>query len=359
MRKFFFKVHLYLSLILFPLAVVFGITGGLMAFEPEISNLAHAHLTYVTQAGKPLTVAQVTTKIHDYFPNDTVTEYYLSTSPGISYQVFTQNRKIYINQYTGDTLGTSTGPDGWDKFQNFIHQLHLRLAFRNNGDTGKTIMTWAGVGLFIILPSGIILWWRQKRISIRRNVKSRLVWFDVHSVTGIISFVFLMLLVITGITMGFERSTTPLMYKLTHSSPTPPPDLNIVPPPGATMITTDSAIAIARAALPGAVPFDINVPGPADAYQLRCRYPEDLTPGGRSMVFINPYSCKVLYAEGSRTAPAGTRWKIINRAIHTGDEWGIAGKTVMCLASLALVAQVITGLVMWLKRVYKRRRNAD
>jgi len=41
---------------------------------------------------------------------------------------------------------------------------------------------------------------------------------------------------------------------------------------------------------------------------------------------------------------------IANRAMHTGDIGGIPGKVIVSLASLAAVAQVSTGLLMWLRR---------
>ena len=95
---------------------------------------------------------------------------------------------------------------------------------------------------------------------------------------------------------------------------------------------------IARNAIPGTFPFQINVPGPKGAYQIRSRFPEDLTPGGRSRVIVDQYSGAVLFAEGSRTAPAGARIVIANRAIHTGDIFGIPSKFLMSLASLMAAA---------------------
>ena len=111
------------------------------------------------------------------------------------------------------------------------------------------------------------------------------------------------------------------------------------PPADPKPITPDQAIETARAALPSATPFSINIPGPKDAYFIRARYPEDLTGGGRSQVIVDQYSGKVLAAEGSRTAPAGSRIITANRAIHTGDIFGLPSKVIMSLASLTLMAQ--------------------
>jgi uncharacterized iron-regulated membrane protein len=355
MYKFFFKVHLYAAIVVCPFLLIFAITGSLMAFEPEIDHLVHAKLSYVEPGGKPISLAAMSEHVHTAFPKDTINSFYLSASPGISWQVNTNNRNVYANQYTGEILGMMTRQDFWGKAQQQIHQLHLRLAFRNNGDTGKSIMSWAGVILLIILPSGLVLWWKQKRVTVRWKEKPRLVWFDIHSLIGVFSFTFLMILAFTGVMIGFENKTAPMFYQLTGSKPNEIPDLKITAPVNAKPISPDSAMQIARTTLPGVIPFTINIPGPADAYDMRCRYPEDLTPGGRSRVILDPYSGKVLYAEGSRTAPAGTRLKVINRAIHTGDIFGVFSKIIVSLASLALGFQVISGLRMWWLRKSKKK----
>lgn len=358
MYKFFFKVHLYAAIIICPFLLIFAVTGCLMAFEPEIDHLLHAKLSYVQPGGKAFSLAAIGQKINQAFPKDTISGYNMSTSPDISYQVYTNRQVIYINQYTGKILGAMAGPDFWENTQQNIHSLHLRLAFRDKHNTGGSIMSWAGVILLVILPSGVVLWWKQKRVAVRWKEKPRLVWFDIHSLVGIVSFIFLFILAFTGIMIGFESKTTPMFYQLTGSKPTEMPDAKIVAPANAKPISPDSAMQVARTALPGAAPFNINVPGATDPYDIRCRYPEDRTPGGRSRVMLDPYSGKVLYAEGSRTAPAGTRLKVINRAIHTGDIFGMFSKIVMSLASLALGFQVISGLRMWWLRKWGKKNNA-
>ncbi|MDO3626376.1 PepSY domain-containing protein [Mucilaginibacter sp. BT774] len=354
MHKFVFKLHLYASLILCPLILVFAITGCFMAFEPEIDHWVHRKLSYVEPRRKALSIADIANTLNKEYPHDTIVGYHLSTFPGISYQVYTNIQTIYINQYNGKVLGTMAGPDFWQKAQNIIHQLHLRLAFRDNHDTGKLIMSWTGVVLLIILPSGLFLWWKQKRVSIRASGQSRQKWFDLHSMIGIFSFVFIMISVITGVIIGFENKTTPLLNRITSSKSIERPEFKIVPQTNVKQISPDRALQLARLTLPGASPFDINIPGQTEAYSIRCRYPEDLTPGGRSMVMIDPYSTKVLFIESSRTAPTGTRIKIANRAIHTGDIFGVPSKILGLLVCLALCSQIVSGARMWWLRKIKK-----
>ena len=98
------------------------------------------------------------------------------------------------------------------------------------------------------------------------------------------------------------------------------------------------------------------MPDPGEPYFLAARYPENLTPGGRSRIMIDPYTGKVLYALGSRTAPGGARLVNLNRAIHTGDIFGIPSKSILSLVSLLAVVQVISGVVMWWKGRKARER---
>jgi uncharacterized iron-regulated membrane protein len=131
------------------------------------------------------------------------------------------------------------------------------------------------------------------------------------------------------------------------------------PPPGAKPIPADQALEIAGNVLPGATPFAVILPEAQGAYRILLRYPEDRAPGGRSRVLVDQYSGQVLFAEGSRTAPAGARVAIMNRAIHIGDIFGLPSKTILSLASLLLVLQVISGLLMWWKRMSVKKRSGN
>lgn len=355
MRKFLFNIHLYLALIAGVFVLILGLTGCIMAFEPELDHLLHAGLSYVKPGAHRLSLVEIGAAVQKAFPGERPGGYLLSSDPGISVGVSTRRGVVAVNPYTGEVLGVR--PAGRD-FLSYVHQLHLRLLIANKADTGKDIVKWAGVVMLVLMVSGIYLWWPVKRVAIDRRATGRRFWFDLHNAIGIFSLAFLLLLTLTGVMIGFEETTVPLGYRLTGSQaskvPGPPP----APQAGARPITPDQAMEIARTAIPGTFPFQINVPGPKGAYQIRSRFPEDLTPGGRSRVVVDQYSGAVLFAEGSRTAPAGARIVIANRAIHTGDIFGIPSKFLMSLASLMAAVQVVTGVIMWWKRTRARQRAA-
>ena len=347
MRKFLFNLHLYLALAAGGFVVILGLTGAIMAFEPELDHVLHWKLSYVTPQGSPKPLAELGEAVSRAFPGEKPAGYLLPGSPDLSYLIATRRGQVAINPYTAEILGVR--PGGRD-FLAYVHQLHLRLLIGNRADTGKKIVSWAGVFLLCVLLSGLYLWWPLKRFTIQSGARGRRWWFDLHSATGAFSFLFLLLLTFTGLMIGFEEHTVPAFYRVTGSHPSQAPKIPPAPA-GARPIGVGQAMDIARTALPGTQPFQINVPGPKGAYQIRSRYPEDRTPGGRSRVVVDQYTGQVLFAEGSRTAPAGARMVIQNRAIHTGDIFGIPSKTLMSVACLMAVLQVISGLTMWLKRI--------
>lgn len=68
------------------------------------------------------------------------------------------------------------------------------------------------------------------------------------------------------------------------------------------------------------------------------------------MVIIDPCTAKPLFIRNSRTAPLVTRIVNTNRALHTGDIFGLPSKIILSLASLAIAILFFTGSIMWWKR---------
>ena len=344
MRKVIFQCHLIVALVCGVFVVIFGVTGAILAFEPEIDHLTHSHLFYVKPQGQMLSIAGWTAAANKVFPNEKPELYGLPPADDRSAYVAFDSGAVVVNPYTGEILGIRNGPTWLD----YVHQFHLRLGIQAESDYGKKIMSWMGFGMLFLAVSGLYLWWPVKRIRISGGADKRRFWFDLHNAVGIVSLVFLLLLSVTGIVIGFERTSTPLFYRITGSQPVRAPK---APPAaeGTPIITPDQAATIARGAVPEAVPILMRMN--QGMYTIAARFPEDRTPGGRTRIYVDAHTGQVLLADTSRTTAAGNRLVILNRAIHTGDIFGIPSKMVMSLASLAAVAQFVTGLMMWVKRI--------
>jgi len=348
-RRIVFTLHLVVGLAAAIFIAILGVTGSIMAFEDELDHLTHPALFKVAP-GVPLPLTQLGDRAIAAYPGHRLTGYGIGVSPDLSSYVGLQGVTVYVNPYTGAVLGTRTGPTWLSQ----VHQVHLRLLA---GDVGKTVMSWAGVALSLLSLSGLYLWWPIKRVSVNWQKGGRRRWFDLHNAVGIFAWVLIALLAVTGTAIGFESATRTLFYRITRSEPLPPPP-SIVPVPGARLLTPDEALAIARVAMPGAAPINVSAPAAKSSYRVGLRFPEDRTPGGRTRVFVNPYTGAIVQAESSRTTAAGTRLVTANRAIHTGDLFGMPTKILMSLGSLAAALQVISGTAMWLARIRKAPAGA-
>ena len=236
-----------------------------------------------------------------------------------------------------------------------IHQMHLRLLLTGKaGEVGHTVVAIASGVLVWLVASGLYLWWPLKRTRVKWGSSLRRVSFDLHNVVGIYTCVFLLVLAVTGIVIHFDGPTEQWLNQKAHATD-PMRTAQSTPVPGAKPISPDQALAIALAAVPGTKPNILMSPaGKNGAYRVNLYFPEDLT-GNRSWALIDQYSGRVIFAESSRAAVLGTRAIIQNRAIHTGQIWGLPTKILMSLCSIMLVVMVITGYYMWWKKLRSNR----
>jgi uncharacterized iron-regulated membrane protein len=351
MRKLLFNLHLYCALAAAIFVVIIGVTGSIMAFEPELDRLLNPSLFRVTPQGAPLPASALFRAAAAAYPGQRIGSIRLPQGPDESAQFGVKGKQVFLNPYTGAILGERAGAT----MLGTIHQLHLRLLM---GEAGSNVVTIATCVLLFLVISGIYLWWPLKRVTIATGAGARRFHFDLHNTAGIFSAAFLLILGATGVAVHFDNrledflhqraGTRRLVRKMTSEAPK-----------SAAPIDVDQAIQTALSAMPGTQALVVAPPANAKAaYLVALRFPEDLTPGGRSWVTIDQYDGKILSSQNSRTVAAGSRTIIWNRAIHTGDVYGLPTKTLMSLASLMLVVQAITGVYLWwIKLRARERRN--
>jgi len=109
---------------------------------------------------------------------------------------------------------------------------------------------------------------------------------------------------------------------------------------------------IAHQAMPFASVDSLTMPLNAKAaYTFVLRVPEETSGVAHSSVTVDPYTGKVLQTRNFLTDSQGYRWIRYNRSIHTGDIWGLPGHMLVSFSSLLLVTMVVTGLVIWWKKL--------
>jgi uncharacterized iron-regulated membrane protein len=350
MRKHLLFIHLAAAQIAGLFLIILGGTGCIMAFESELDRLLNPGLFHATPGTTPLPIAAIRAALAASYPQDHFSYLAIPTGPDETYAVQAHGQQIFINGYTGAVVGTRPLPT----LLNQIHTLHLSLFM---GRTGALLMGIAALMLLLLIATGLVLWWPGKRFAVNLHAAPARVIADSHHAAGIASAAFLVVLAITGAAITWNDSWAPWAFRVLGTAP-PVRDLPSTVLPGAHAISAEEAISAARRALPGAVPFALSLPATAGAYHVALRFPEDLTPGGRSWVNVDQYSGAILSVTSSRDPLAATGLVNLNRALHTGDVFGLPSKTVASLASLVLVLQVLSGWFMWWRKRQARRTPA-
>jgi uncharacterized iron-regulated membrane protein len=345
MRKLLFNFHLYFALIVGLFVVTIGVTGAILAFEEDLDRLFNPQFFHVQAAATPMPAADLFRAAEAAFPGQKINNLRLpqSATDTVMFRL-PGSKQAFLNPYTGQSLGTRNPNTNLQT----IHTIHQRLMMGKPGETFVTAVT--GVLLLLVI-SGLYLWWPLKRVSIKWSASARRIHFDLHNVAGICSAAFLLVLGVTGIVVHFDNDVEKYLHTRWGTKPIPRTAPSVVQP-GGKRITADKAIESAQAALPGTKALSIGIPGgPKGSYMVALRYPEDLTPGGRSWASVDQFSGQVNSVQSSRTAPAASRTIIVNRATHTGDIFGYPSKILVSLSSLMLVIQAITGYYLWWKKL--------
>lgn len=159
---------------------------------------------------------------------------------------------------------------------------------------------------------------------------------------------------VTGIVVHWDDETRMLVNRLANVTDTPLPKGDETVTSG-TRLDADKLAAIATASVPGARVTAMIGLGGYKALRITMKFPEDGTPSGRTNLYIDQVTGKVIYLQTSRTAPIGTRVaKLWNREIHTGDIGGLPTRIIASIASFSLPLLAITGPLIWWNR--KRRK---
>lgn len=344
-RRLILNVHLFIALTAGAFMVILGITGSIMEFEPELDRSLHPQLSYITPGRRVLSLTEIGDAVSRRFGDEPVVAYLPSLSPGLSSQVILPSGIAYVNQYTGEVLGERARGQ---TFLGYVRALHVRLA---GGDFGRTILKWSAPAMLLSLGSGLCLWWPIKQVRVRGKWGGRRLWFDLHNAVGILFLLPLAMLAVTGTVLGFEDQIAPVIYRLTGSHPMHA-TRSAVPEPAATAtpITPDDAVAIARACMPGAVPYRVQMPKYGGVYQVALLNQRDKIAGDRNVVVLDPHQGNVVSLSRSSDLSPGERILVMNEAIHTGSIFEMPSRIAVWLTSTAVFVQASSGLIMWLYR---------
>ncbi|MEN9519637.1 MAG: hypothetical protein RLZZ381_2225 [Cyanobacteriota bacterium] len=366
-RNLAFTIHRYLGLALGLLITLIGITGSLLVFEQEIDSwLVNQQIETITPQAEIVSSDRTFKTVQAAYPDWKIDSFSWNGNEKqpLKVNAIAPNSQdevgvylhgihtIFVNPYTGKILS-----DRAERFSyyRFLLNLHYRLFIP--GDTGMYATGIAGLLLFVMAITGIILWpgWRnfQAGFKIKWNAHIKRRNFDLHKVTGIIAATFLGIIAITGFLICFYNWSVPITHAVTFS---PQPNneeetlvVNVNPQSDSSRAKLDILLQQAIKALPDLQVGEIYVPAsstdPVEVYSKSYA----------QTIYLDPYTAKVLKIQGSSQEKSlGDR--LVNSWIplHFGTFGGLSTRILYVFVGLSPTILFTTALIM-----YRLRRRPE
>jgi uncharacterized iron-regulated membrane protein len=255
---------------------------------------------------------------------------------------------VFVNPRTGEILGDRPY---WD-FMQLTYWFHAELLgpFMGRGYLGII-----GFTILFLSITGLVYWWPKVgrwaaafRIATDRGGNRLL--RDLHTVSGAVIAIALILSSFTGVFMCYEAVIMTAFRAIGFARATSPPLPSHATQQGRE-ISVGAAVQAAERAFPGYFPASIVVPVAGSH-----RYLVEMMPLHKSRIWwtgeatIDAATGQILGAFDPRTQPAGNSIVLWVIFFHNGQMFGWPGRLLVMAEGLALAGLCVTGPWLWLIR---------
>ncbi|EKN45029.1 MULTISPECIES: PepSY-associated TM helix domain-containing protein [Pseudomonas syringae group] len=382
--------HFYAGLFVAPFMILLSLTGMIYLFKPQLDNLMYSDLLSVTPAHHQINADELQHRVLSTYPQAAISKYFppVSAEGSAQFVILDEGREVnvFIDPYRGEILGTQ---DAKQNLQAIARALHGELMIGTVGD--RLIELAAGWGIMLVI-SGLYLWWpRGSRVAgvlwPRLTARGRVLWKDLHAVTGFWGSLILLFMLLSGMTWtgmwgkqyaavwntfpaamwtDVPKSTQMAGELNTASAQTVPWAMENTPMPQSTgehaehmhqhgMSAGPAApkislqqvvdIATAKGIAPG---YSITAPKTAEGVFTVSVFADD--PRNDATLHIDQYSGKVLADVGWQDYSLVSRATEMGVMLHEGKFFGWINQVLIFLACLMILLSAVSGLVTWWKR---------
>ncbi|MDH7460976.1 PepSY-associated TM helix domain-containing protein [Chitinophagaceae bacterium 26-R-25] len=281
-----------------------------------------------------------------------------------------QMKNFYVNPYSGKVLGDAQTPAA--KFFLFVMQFHRWLLIDNH-DIGAAITGTAAILMILLQITGMMLWfpakiksWKKKHLwkqgfVVKRNASGKRFNFDLHKAIGFYTFLFIIIMAITGPVMGFDWYKAGFskalgvkpMKKGQENEMKSAANTDSLPP-----ITIATALAKSNEALTGDFTTKISLPKDSDGIITVQKNKEGFFASpAADRLMIDQYTAQVMKVERFAEKTTGQKIVTLAKAIHTGEIFGTFSKIFYFIACLFATSLPITGVIIWWGRRNKTAKK--
>ena len=352
LRKIWFQVHKWIGLLLAALIIPISLSGAALVWHDGLDALVNPHRyavspgervlppsAYVVAARRALGGEALIASIR--YPEHRGSPVVVTAvePAGDAGRGPPPRTSVWLDPGTARVLDRGPANAGLVRF---LHVLHGSLQLPG---TGRQIVGWVGVFMFLSCLTGLWLWWPVTG-SLRRGFRwkrQNATSANLHHQMGFWILLPLAILSFTGAWISFpgpfsrfEANPPPTTTAAPAGPAWPAPALPLVDP----RVTADSALAAARPFAAGPL---VSLTWPTG--QTHTWKAVFARPGGQTEV-------EIAYATGDVKPPPPprpeTRARLMRR-LHDGTGMGWVWQTVIFLGGLVPAALAVTGIIMWLR----------
>jgi uncharacterized iron-regulated membrane protein len=363
------KIHLWLGLTSGLVVLFLGITGCMLAFQREIEMLTVPSQYVKPQQGNLVPPSRIYTLATKALPNKVAHSVTYGEKNKAAVVSFYHDDPeyyylVYVNPYTGKVLKVKN----MDRdFFRIIVDGHFYLWLPPN--IGKPIVASATLIFFVMMVTGIILWWpknkaaRKQRFSVKWDAKWRRVNYDMHNVFGFYMSWVAIFIAITGLVWGFEWVANSI-YWVTSGGKQPIAFYEPVSkkPEIAREPVIDKLWQKMQVEYKGIESMEVHYPQTDLSSIEIAANPDASTYWKADYRYFDQYTMEEkevthTYGKFGNTKIAD-KISRMNYDIHVGAALGVPGKIMAFFASLLAASLPVTGVYIWWGRRNKKPKLA-
>lgn len=362
-RKIILKIHLWLGLSTGLVVFIVSITGAMYCFAPELQQLTQPYRSVAIQNTRFLPASALIAIAEKQVPDKKAKRLYYGQPNKAAYALFFDKDgyyyTVFMNPYDGTVLKTKNMRKD---FYTIILYLHFTLLI----PYGQEIVGWSTLIFFVMIISGIILWWprnkaaKKARFTIKWGTSPKRMNYDLHNVLGFYSSWILLFTVFTGLIWAFDGFAA-AVYKITgQKNSVIQQKMPVSNASQQNIMVADKAIDKVWYQLEHEMKdtyqaVELMVPQTDSAAILVRANPSEKIFYKTDYRYFDQYSGKEFegaygWGKYSDVKTLSDRIQRMNYDIHIGAVLGYPGRIAVFLAALVAASLPITGLLIWLGR---------
>ncbi|MEL7159840.1 MAG: PepSY-associated TM helix domain-containing protein, partial [Bacteroidota bacterium] len=380
-KKVFAWLHLWIGLVAGLVVLVSMLGAAGFVWEEELTDWWYGDLVYSGAQGETtLTPSTLLDRVHSAYPGKTFNGLSVERDPSRNWSVRTFKKAeepgwtwasgieyylvVYVDPYSGEVAGHIDKRTDWITALRFLHQ-NLLL----KGDIGREIVGAAALMMIFLALSGLVLWWPKnrkvlkQRLKIKWRAKFKRVNWDLHSVGGFYTYLFLIFFAATGLVWSYKWWSNGI-YRMLGDDPK-----TVFQRPDAPAITgeesatiLDLALADAQKQQPAWERIRLNGVPPGrekGTVSAGVEYTGTTWWDASDRYYYHPATGELHFALRQGDKTTGEKWRNSNYEMHVGSIYGLPTKIIAFVCALFFAFLPVSGFLIWWGRKQKKKRKTS